>query len=143
MGNVRTNSLKYSKEKRKKLKQEEVLFENEIRLLERTLEENNLSKKHKENIQQSLNDKISRRDKINEYKTKGSIIRAKWYSEGEKNTKYFLGLERRHYNHKTIRLLKKDDGSNLYTNNEILNETKIFYKKLYTTTHHSDNTPTS
>ena len=92
-----------------------------------------------------MDDKISRRDKINEYKTKGCIIRAKtkWYNEGEKNNKYFLSLERRHYNHKTFRLLKKDDGNNLYTDKDILNETKTFYKKMYTTTHLSDNTQIS
>ena len=41
-------------------------------------------------------------EQIIEYKTKGSIIRSKtrWLNEGEKNTKYFLNLEKRHCNKK-------------------------------------------
>ena len=37
-------------------------------------------------------------EKIIEYRTKGSILRARcrWHNEGEKNTKYFLNLEKRH-----------------------------------------------
>ena len=37
----------------------------------------------------------SQRDEISKYKTKGAIIRsrARWYNDGEKNTKYFLNLQ--------------------------------------------------
>ena len=44
-----------------------------------------------------LEDKMRELEKIIEYKTKGAILRAKcrWYNEGEKNTKYFLNLEKR------------------------------------------------
>ena len=48
-------------------------------------------------------------EKLIEYKTKGSIIRSKtrWYNEGEKITKYFLGLEKRHFNKKKKKNYKK------------------------------------
>ena len=43
-------------------------------------------------------------EKIIEYRTKGAILRSKsrWYNEGEKNTKYFLNLEKRHFKQGTI-----------------------------------------
>lgn len=46
-----------------------------------------------------------------EYKTKGAIIRSKsrWYNEGEKNTKYFLHLEKRNCKQGTI------NSSSLYS----------------------------
>jgi len=38
-------------------------------------------------------------ENIIEYCTKGAILRSKcrWYNEGERNTKYFLNMEKRHY----------------------------------------------
>ena len=49
-------------------------------------------------------------EKIIEYRTKGAILRSRsrWYNEGEKNTKYFLNLEKRHYKQGTISRLKKN-----------------------------------
>ena len=44
------------------------------------------------------------------YKTAGAILRSKikWFNEGERNTKYFHSLEKRHFNCKTIRNLKTE-----------------------------------
>ena len=57
-----------------------------------------------------------RLDKLIETKVRGSMIRsrAKWTEFGEKNSKYFLNLEKRHANKKAIFRLQK--GS------EILND---------------------
>ena len=68
------------------------------------------------------------------YKTQGAIMRSKvnWYNEGERNTKYFHSLEKRHFNSKTIRNLITDDGTRISTDVEILQEAKKFYESLYT-----------
>ena len=68
------------------------------------------------------------------YKTQGAIIRSKvkWYNEGERNTKYFHSLEKRHFNSKTIRNLVTDDGIRIFTDVEILQEAKNYYESLYT-----------
>ena len=44
----------------------------------------------------ALETKKQQLETLVEYKTKGAIIRSKsrWYNEGEKNTKYFLNLEK-------------------------------------------------
>ena len=69
-----------------------------------------------------------------EHKTQGSIIRSKthWYNEGEKNTKYFLNLEKRHFNRKTIRGLKLENDTKIDSDKEILENAK---KKLQKTLH--------
>ena len=61
-------------------------------------------------------------ESIIEYKTKGAIIRsrARWYNEGEKNNKYFLGLENHHCNKKKIMQIKAKDGANLSNDSDIL-----------------------
>ena len=68
-----------------------------------------------------------------EYKTKGAIIRLKsqWYNEGEKNTKYFLNLEKRHCKQGTITQLKISEKDFADTDKEILNECESFYRTLY------------
>jgi len=66
--------------------------------------------------------------------TQGYIIRSRtsYYEEGEKNTKYFLALERIRGDSKSIKLLIKDDGSRISDPTSILEEEKNFYSKLYT-----------
>ena len=67
---------------------------------------------------------------------KGAILRSKvrWHEEGERNTKYFYSLEKRHHDIKTVSKLKV--GENCYTEDqfEILEEEKKFYESLYRST---------
>ena len=67
-------------------------------------------------------------------KTQGAIMRsrAKVAHHFEKPTKYFLNLERRNYNRKTIYRLKNDKDETIEKEKEILNEIKTYYEKLYT-----------
>ena len=58
--------------------------------------------------------------------------KVKWCNEGERNTKYFHILEKRHFNSKTIRNLVTDDGTRISTDVEILQEAKNCYESLYT-----------
>ena len=53
-----------------------------------------------------------------------------WIDEGEKNTKFFLSLEKRHQCSNTITALKTDKGT-VYNTNEIMAEEVTYYKKLY------------
>ena len=72
-------------------------------------------------------------EKIIEYRTKGSILtaRCRWYNEGEKNTKYFLNLEKRHFKQGAITPLKVNDENLATTDKEILNHWESFYRNLY------------
>ena len=61
--------------------------------------------------------------------------RARWCEEGEKHSKYFLNLEKRNHNNKTINKLQLENGNVIVDSEEILNQQKLFYKKLYKTSH--------
>ena len=64
---------------------------------------------------------------------KGVMFRSKarWYEEGEQNTKYFYSLEKSRYNAKTCYKMINEEGKELSHNKEILEEQKTFYTKLY------------
>ena len=68
-----------------------------------------------------------------EYQTKGAILRSKswWYNEGEKNTKYFLNLEKRHCKQGTITQTEINESDFVVMDKEILNECVSFYESLY------------
>ena len=63
----------------------------------------------KENIRTEFRTKKQKIEKIIAYKTQGAILRSKvkWCNEGEKNTKYFHNLEKRHFNNKAIKVPPK------------------------------------
>jgi len=57
--------------------------------------------------------------------------RCRWYNEGEKNTKYFLNLEKRHYKQGVISQLKLGNENFVTTDKEILSGCETFYKCLH------------
>lgn len=67
--------------------------------------------------------------KIAEHKTKGAIIRSRtrWYEHGERNTKYFMNLEKRSHEKKHIGKLKTDQNEYVEEPNRILFEMETFY----------------
>ena len=71
--------------------------------------------------------------KISEHKAKGAIIRsrARWYEHGERNSKYFVNLEKRAYERKHIVKLKTKENIYLDELNNILCQIENFYKALY------------
>ena len=73
-------------------------------------------------------------EELERNKTEGIILRskAKWAESGEKNSKYFLNLEKRNYNRKYIKRLKIASGEELTNPKDILNEERTFCKTLYT-----------
>lgn len=73
-------------------------------------------------------------EKINDIKTRGIALRAKakYVEEGEKNTAYFLRLEKRNYNNKCIRSLMNNDDNSIHKPDDILKECESYYKELYT-----------
>ena len=70
---------------------------------------------------------------LREKKIDGMMIRAKarWHLEGERNSKYFCQLEKQNFIEKTIPKLIKENGEIVTNQEDILNEQKDFYKKLY------------
>ena len=119
---MRGKSIEYAKRKRRKIQSEEQLLESEISDLQKKLEETVISDYERVDVQNKLEVKTQQREQICQFKTGGSIIRSRkrWYNEGEKNTKYFLSLGKRHHSNKTIKTLQLADGKLINTDREIL-----------------------
>ena len=130
---TREHSLKYSAIKKAKTSRLEENLEKEINSLQCLIESNNMEEKDKKDTLDALDTKKLELEKIIEYRTQGSILRARcrWHNEGEKITKYFLNLEKRHYKQGVISQLKLDNENFVTTDKEILGECESFYKRLY------------
>ena len=70
-------------------------------------------KTHNENTLREIESIQEEIEAINRHRAKGCMIRSKarWVEEGEKNTAYFLSLEKRNYDNKNISHLQLSDKS--------------------------------
>ena len=132
---IRGFTIQYSSRKKKekrefKMKLEKDLYEIQDQLL-RNMSPADVEKYH------FLKEEI---EKIEEIETKGAILRSKirWSEAGEKNTKYFLNLERRNAVNKHISQLQLENGDVTSDPKVILNEQKIYYQKLYSDLNQSE-----
>ena len=103
---VREQTLRYAKTKKAKMLREEEELEKKINILQRQIDSGCNNSNEKLAIDIQLDQKTMELEKIIEHRTKGAILRAKftrWYNEGEKNSKYFLSLEKRHCKNGVIR----------------------------------------
>ena len=68
------------------------------------------------------------------HKANGIKLRAKakWIEDGEKNTKYFLNLEKRNANSKYIKKLIDKDDKEITELEKIISEEVEYYEDLYT-----------
>ena len=71
--------------------------------------------------------------RITDQKVMGAILRSKarWVEYGEKNTRYFLNLEKKKGEKKTITKLKLNDEMETEDQEIILREEENFYRVLY------------
>ena len=130
---VREVSIKYGTTKKRRLVQKQEEIEISLTTLEKQLTNSDVDDKQKKQIWPDIEGKKRELETIIEYQTKGAILRSRsrWYNEGEKNTKYFLNLEKRHCKQGTITQLKVSENDFISTDKEILFECENFYKNLY------------
>ncbi len=130
---IRGFTVRYSKIKRRKSREKETLLRkqeielmNNVKTSEEFVVELERVKKELENI----SDEYSR----------GIYLRsqAQWCEDGEKNTKYFLSLEKKNYNNKVLTKLITEKGTEITVEDEILTEEQDYYKKLYTSRRQQD-----
>ena len=78
----------------------------------------------------------SKLQSIREIKIQGIVTRAKakWRTEGEKCSRYFCNLEKKHYTEKIIPKLISQDGTEKTNISDILSEQQSLYKHLYSST---------
>ena len=95
---VREKSISYTAAKSFQTKSRENELNKEIADLEKEIDENTaINDEQVLQLYTRLEALKFLLEKIIEYRTKGAIIRSRsrWYNEGEKNTKYFLNLEKK------------------------------------------------
>ena len=131
---VREKSISHAAHKNVTTRKREELLEREIALLEKHLDNSSNSNPSYHTVAERVFTLKQELEHILEYRTKGAIIRSKsqWYNEGEKNSAYFLNLEKRHFKQGTISQLKINDTDFVTTDKDILSECTVFYKNLYT-----------
>ena len=128
-GTIRNESIKYTSFKKKTTLKTELNLKNEIDILEKELKDNPNNQTLKDNLTEKKNDL----NQIIETQTNGIILRAKaeWIEGAEKNTRCFSNLEKKRAESKTITRLVNKNNIEITTSDNILNETKQFYKTLY------------
>ena len=55
-----------------------------------------------------------------------------WAEEGEKNSHFFLSLEKRNWGKKTISQVKVDENTVLTENHKVMAEIERYFKNIYT-----------
>ena len=80
-----------------------------------------------------LQDKKDELEQLREMNMKGHIVRSRvqWLQHGEKPSKLFCSLGNNHFTEKTVRSIKKENGSILTDQSLILDEIKTFYQTLF------------
>lgn len=97
--------------------------------------ENNYANNPSDAVANEIHDCKNNIEQIYNYKIKGCMIRsrAKMTEFGEKNSRYFINLEKRNQKNKVITKLETSKGDIVINANDILKEQVSFYSKLYST----------
>ena len=101
---------------------------------ENCLEKQSLNVSPCEETKRKLVQKQTELQELREHKMRGIATRSKanWITRGEKCTRYFLNLEKRHYTNKLIPKLVLEDATEITDQKDIIREQERFYEKLYT-----------
>ena len=126
---IRGFTVKFSKTKARKRRDEESSLQKKINELFIKAEKN----KNNRQIICELNSTRARLEKIMAFKTRGTILRSRtrWHEQGECNNKYFLNLEKRNHSRKLVSKLKLQNGSVITNQFDILEQQSKFYNSLY------------
>ena len=125
---VRGYSVQYSSHKNRERKKFKAKLESDLKSAEEELQTEMSTEKLE--IYHSLKEDL---EKVIEMETKGAILcsRVEWAEAGEKNTKYFLNLEKKNAVDKHVYRLEMPDGTVSSDDKLILAEQKRFYEDLY------------
>ena len=136
---LRAKAIRYSNEKRSKLRNEEKVLQEELQELDQQICNNDVFDQETLEKYESAKDKLKR---IHDTRGKEAIFRseAKWLEKGEKPTKYFFNLEKNNYEKKLIREVKLENGEVISSVAQVNKEIENFYGKLYTSKISGNNT---
>jgi hypothetical protein len=129
---IKEHSIKFASNLRKELNNEVYEAESKLHDVDKALM-NATDITEIEQLSKQKCDLKSQVDAIYSAKSTGAQIRsrAKWIEDGEKNSKYFLGLENKRQTNNYIATLKNKSGHNIIRKDLIINEAVNFYQNLY------------
>ena len=136
---LRLKTIKYSKEKRFKLKSEENILQEELQKLDNKICNNDAFDTETLEKYEAAKAKLK---KIHDTRGKEAMFRskAKWFEQGEKPTKYFFNLEKNNYEKKLIREIKLENDEIISNSAQVNKEIEDFYSKMYTSKITNNNT---
>ena len=125
---VKTKSIEFSKEKNVNLKKNANKLENELKALNIKVSEN---PNNAENIK-LMEQKKKELEVIEINKTMGAMIRSriKYIQEGEKNTKFFLGMEKSKGNNNVIHYVHDENDTGKQDHIKVLKKIKHYYEQV-------------
>jgi hypothetical protein len=128
--NIRRETIMFAKNLAKKRRKREKELLETLKTLEEEI--SNLTEDN-ENLKDLHQITKQEYEQLENQKTRGIMLRSKarWVEEGEKNSKYFLNLEKHNQEIKNIKILKDSNGKDIDNREEILEYIKDFYMKLY------------
>ena len=136
---LRAKTIKYSKEKRSKLRNEEKVLQEELQELDRKICNNDVFDQEILEKYESAKGKLKR---IHDIRGKEAIFRSetKWLKQGERPTKYFFNLEKSNYEKKLIQEVKLENGEIISNFAQVNKEIENFYGKMHTSKIPGNNT---
>ena len=125
---IKTSSIKFSIAKRKSHKNQLEIIKSKLNDIESRLGEKQTPLLLKEFDHMKLQHELLLKTELIGAQVRSRI---KWVEEGERNTRYFLSLEKFRAKKKQILSLKKENGETVETQAEILDVLVDFYSNLY------------
>ena len=125
---LRSKTIRYSKETRSKLRNKEEVLQKELQELDSKICNGHF---FDQDILEKFEAAKEELKRLHELKGKEAMFRSKmkWVEQGEKPTKYFYNLEKTDYEKKLVREVKLETEDNPAQVNK---EIEAFYRKMYT-----------
>lgn len=130
---IRQYATQYGKQRAKDRRERENNLEKRLKTLEEECDKLDLGTEEYTRNTEEIGTVKAELQELDDYKIKGLILRSRcqWYEEGEKSTKYFLKLETRNREQKTMNKLRKETGEYTVDPQEIRKMQAEFYQNLY------------
>ena len=124
---IRGETVQYSKQKAKRVRKEENEIEEKITKLQQ-----NICAPDAQGVLNQIEILKNNLEELRQPMIEGIIIRSRvaWHEKGERNTKYFLSLEKRNASRKSIQYIEHD-GNVIDTVNEVLDQFSNIYEEKY------------
>jgi hypothetical protein len=135
---IRRDTISYSIRKAKHKRERRLECENALKLAEKAFAESDIqlgieSDGSNQVLEEQYYTAKSEWQSVENEYIAGAMIRSKarWVEQGEKNTKYFLGLEKRNQEKKSLKCLIDNENRLITDPKKVLNEAANFYQNLY------------